>query len=52
VIFNADEKPGTHGEQPGADIALYLARHHVNVEVLQRKTVLDIGNAFAHAGGR
>ena len=46
VIFNADEKPGTHGEQPGADIALYLARHNVNVEVLQKITVLDIGNAL------
>ena len=46
VIFNADENPGIHGEQPGADIALYLARHNVNVEVLQKKTVLDIGNAL------
>lgn len=46
VIFNADANPATHGEQPGADIALYLARHNVNVEVLQKKTVLDIGNAL------
>lgn len=46
VIFNADANPGIHGEQPGADIALYLARHNVNVEVLQKKTVLDIGNAL------
>ena len=46
VIFNAAADLDTHGEQPGADIALYLARHNVNVEVLQKRTVLDIGNAL------
>ena|SRR5450830_1723408 len=33
AVFNADRQHGTHGEQPGADIALYLARHGVPVEV-------------------
>lgn len=35
-----------HGEQPGADIALYLARHQVKVEVVQREVDIDIGNAL------
>lgn len=46
VIFNAAANPEAHGEQPGADIALYLARHNVEVEVLQKKTEVDIGNAL------
>jgi len=48
VIFNPDAQPGVHGEQPGADMALYLARHGVNVEVLVQKTPdgLDVGNAL------
>lgn len=45
AIFNPDKRLGTHGEQPGADIALYLARHGVKVEVAQEKTEIDIGNA-------
>ena len=41
VVFN----PGSeHGEQPGADVALYLARHGVKVAVVQRKnTEVGIG---------
>lgn len=35
-----------HGEQPGADIALYLARHGVNIEVSLQQTGIDIGNAM------
>ncbi|OWY30537.1 universal stress protein [Herbaspirillum robiniae] len=46
AIFNADRRQGTHGEQPGADIALYLARHGVKVEVAQERTHIDIGNAL------
>lgn len=48
VVFNtdADTNADAHGEQPGADIALYLARHGINVEVSQQKTELDIGNAL------
>ncbi|MGZ8287612.1 MAG: universal stress protein [Telluria sp.] len=45
AVFN----PSTfdnHGEQPGADIALYLARHGVNVEVALQQTGIDIGNAM------
>lgn len=48
AVFNADSQHGAHGEQPGADIALYLARHGVRVEVAQQHTPagLDIGNAL------
>jgi nucleotide-binding universal stress UspA family protein len=34
------------GESPGADIALYLARHGVNVEVLRRPEPTDPGKAI------
>ncbi|MYM28060.1 Nucleotide-binding universal stress protein, UspA family [Duganella sacchari] len=48
AVFNAQTQYGVHGEQPGADIALYLARHGVRVEVTQQHTPagLDIGNAL------
>jgi len=36
----------TLGESPGADIALYLARHGVNVEVLRRPEPDDPGHAI------
>lgn len=47
VVFNP--KKGSmdgHGQDPGADIALYLARHGVKVEVSQETTSIDIGNAL------
>jgi nucleotide-binding universal stress UspA family protein len=46
AIFNANEQPDVHGEEPGADLALYLSRHGVNVEVLQIEAQIDIGNAL------
>lgn len=43
VAFNPDGAP--HGEMPGADIALFLARHGVNVTVShERGTDIDAGN--------
>lgn len=33
VVFDADSGGALHGEEPGADIALYLARHGVRVDV-------------------
>lgn len=33
AVVNPDDQPGLHGEQPGADMALYLARHGVRVDV-------------------
>jgi nucleotide-binding universal stress UspA family protein len=46
ALFNAVAGTAEHGEQPGADIALYLARHGVKVDVQQQHTDTDIGNAL------
>ncbi|MFZ6755716.1 universal stress protein [Undibacterium sp. Ji50W] len=46
AIFNSKSVPDAHGEQPGSDIALYLARHGIKVEVSVHKTNTDIGNAL------
>ncbi|MBW8269004.1 universal stress protein [Caldovatus aquaticus] len=35
LVANPDTTPGGHGEQPGADIALHLARHGLRVEAEQ-----------------
>jgi nucleotide-binding universal stress UspA family protein len=45
VVFNP-AKNGKHGVQPGGDIALYLARHKVKVDVLCQDVDIDIGNAL------
>lgn len=44
--FNPASQLDVHGEQPGADIALYLARHNIRVNVMQKNTSVDIGNAI------
>lgn len=46
VVFNPDSRGDAHGEQPGADIALYLARHGIKVNVVRQKTDIDVGNAL------
>ncbi|WP_317203326.1 universal stress protein [Janthinobacterium sp.] len=46
ALFNPSQQHGAHGEQPGADIALFLARHGVTVEVLPQRTDIDVGNAL------
>lgn len=38
VLVNPDELSELHGEEPGADMALYLARHGVQVEVVVERT--------------
>src|ERR1700726_1215708 len=35
LVVDSNERPDRHGEEPGADIALYLARHGAHVEVEQ-----------------
>jgi nucleotide-binding universal stress UspA family protein len=35
LVVDSNERAERHGEEPGADIALYLARHGVHVEVEQ-----------------
>jgi nucleotide-binding universal stress UspA family protein len=44
VTVNPRERPFGHGEQPGADIALHLARHGIKVEV-QRVESRDVDTA-------
>jgi nucleotide-binding universal stress UspA family protein len=46
VVINAEGAGDAHGEEPGADIALFLARHGVNVEVLRRSAHGDVGEAL------
>lgn len=46
VVFNADDQPDAHGEQPGADVALYLSRHGVKVNVISQTIKLDTGHAL------
>ena len=48
ALINADEMTERHGEQPGADLATYLARHGVNVEVVRERS--DAGAAPALIG--
>jgi nucleotide-binding universal stress UspA family protein len=42
ALVDPEREPGLHGDEPGADMALYLARHGVKVEV-----VVERGNAPA-----
>ena len=42
AVFNPEREHGVHGAQPGADIALFLARHGVQVEVLRQSTPPDL----------
>lgn len=46
VVFNPDLKPAVHGEEPGADIGLYLARHGVPVQVSAVRAEGDTGSAL------
>jgi nucleotide-binding universal stress UspA family protein len=46
AIFNAETRPEIFGESPGADIAVYLARHNVTVEIIQRSVKTAIGGAL------
>lgn len=50
MVLNPDEQgDDAHGEQPGADIALYLSRHKIKVNVVRQKTKIDVGNALLSA---
>ncbi|MDY7575516.1 universal stress protein [Actimicrobium sp. CCI2.3] len=46
AVFNAQQDPANHGEEPGADIALYLARHHVKANVRQEQVEIPVGEAL------
>jgi nucleotide-binding universal stress UspA family protein len=55
IVFNPRQAGAAHGEVPGGDIALYLARHGVKVSVsTQEASDIDVGNlllsrAFDHS---
>jgi nucleotide-binding universal stress UspA family protein len=55
LVVDSEERAGRHGEEPGADIALYLARHGARVEVEQVSSqgsrVADIILSFAKVHG-
>lgn len=49
VVFNASDEKLVHGDEPGADIALYLSRHGVKVQVVSHTVKTDIGQALLSA---
>lgn len=49
VIFNPEAQP--HAGMPGSDVAVYLTRHGVKVDVLLRNTDKDIGSALLALAG-
>lgn len=56
AVINPDVLSELHGEQPGADMALWLARHGVKVEVMVEHTRATAGDALcglarAHGAG-
>lgn len=46
VMQTADKKADIHGEQPGADLALFLARHQIKVDLVERHIQGDRGEAL------
>lgn len=46
AVFNPKSRAGVHGQLPGSDISLYLARHGINVDVREEVIKSDIGEAL------
>jgi len=46
ALVNPDMLRDLHGEQPGADMALYLARHGIRVDVVVERTHGTVGAAL------
>lgn len=46
LVFNPEDAAEPHGEQPGADLALYLARHGIEVNVSERHIDGGTGEAL------
>lgn len=46
AVFNPGRVYAAHGDQPGADLARYLARHGVRLDVVVRETDGDVGAAL------
>jgi len=51
AVFNPDSRSEAHGQNPGEDIALFLARHGINVEVLPPQKDKDVGKALLSLAG-
>ncbi|MFZ6817529.1 universal stress protein [Undibacterium sp. Ji22W] len=49
LIINPEQQADVHGEEPGADIALYLARHGIKVEITTRFGTHSTGNTILTA---
>ncbi|ODS01274.1 hypothetical protein AUC69_07130 [Methyloceanibacter superfactus] len=45
ILVAIDDKPNSHGDEPGADIALHLARHGIDVEVRRIPLGSDVSAA-------
>jgi nucleotide-binding universal stress UspA family protein len=46
ALVNPDSLSALHGDEPGADMALFLARHGVRVDVVVERTGSTAGNAL------
>jgi len=46
ALVNPHELTQLHGDEPGADMALYLARHGVRVDVVVERTRATTGDAL------
>jgi nucleotide-binding universal stress UspA family protein len=46
AVINPDSEPALHGEEPGADMARYLARHGVRVDVVVERSRASVGAAL------
>lgn len=51
ALVNPDTESGLHGDEPGADMALYLARHGVAVDVVKENSTAPIGEALIGIAG-
>nr|WP_315485884.1 universal stress protein [uncultured Undibacterium sp.] len=49
LIINPNQADQAHGEEPGADVALFLTRHGINVEITTRFSTHDKGEAILSA---
>ncbi|MBY0572597.1 MAG: universal stress protein [Undibacterium sp.] len=52
LIVNPAQEPERHGQEPGTDIALFLARHGVKVEVCTRDSSHEVGEIILKTAGK
>ena len=52
AIVNPEREAGLHGDEPGADMAAWLARHGVRVEVVVERTAAQPGQALLDIADR